>query len=116
MRPPLSLLPLFLAALIAHADEVPGGHPAPRDDTKDAAAVVTGSGAHTFKTVPQWGNVPDKLKIGPTHGGIVVDKAGLIYVSSDSAQGIYVFNPDGTLAKNIAAEFSGIHGLAIREE
>ena len=117
MRFSLLPIPLLLAAaLFAHADEVPGGHPAPRDDAKDSIAVVTGSGANTFKTVPQWGNVPDKLKIGPTHGGIVVDKKGLIYVSSDSAQGIYVFQPDGTLAKNIAAEFSGIHGLCIREE
>ncbi len=116
MRSLLSLLPLFLAPLIARADEVPGGHPAPRDDTKAAAAVVTGSGVNTFKTVPQWGSIPDKLQIGPTHGGIVVDKAGLVYVSSDSAKGIYVFQPDGTFVKNIAAEFSGIHGVAIHEE
>lgn len=117
MRLSLLPIPLFLAVvLFARADEVPGGHPAPRDDTKDTAAVTTGSGTNTFKTVPGWGGIPDKLVIGPTHGGIAVDKKGLIYVSSDSAQGIFVFNPDGTLAKNIAAEFAGIHGLNIREE
>jgi hypothetical protein len=104
-------LPLFL-----RADDVPGGHPPPGDDLKNAAAVVTGSGANIYKTVPNWGDVPDKLKIGPTHGGVVVDKKGLIYVSSDSAQGIYVFNADGTLARSIAAEFVGIHGMNIREE
>jgi hypothetical protein len=109
-------LSLALLAVATRADEVPGGHPAPRDDLKDATAVVTGTGADTYKTVPSWGNVPDKLKIGPTHGGVVVDKSGLIYVSSDSAQGIYVFNPDGTLSRSIAGDYAGIHGLCIREE
>jgi hypothetical protein len=111
-----TLLPVSLSLALSVSAFADGEHGTPRDDTKDTATLVTGSGANTFKTVPGWGNVPEKLQIGPTHGGVVVDKAGLIYVSSDSAQGIYVFNPDGSLARTIAAEFSGIHGLCIRNE
>lgn len=114
-----SLLPFSLAATLSAsllADEVPGGQPKPRDDSQDTVAVTTGSGTHTFRTVPNWGDVPDKLRIGPTHGGVVVDKAGLIYVSSDSAKGIFVFQPDGKLVRSIAADFYGIHGMNIREE
>ena len=50
-----------------------------------------------YETVPNWGNIPDKLTLGPTHGSAVIDKNGLIYVSTDSPNGFYVFKPDGTL-------------------
>ena len=95
---------------LAYAHE--GDAKAPGADTAGRPAVTTGG----FTTVPGWGSIPETLKVGPTHGGVVVDKAGLIYMSSDSAEGIYVFKPDGTLVKTIAKENSGIHGLAIREE
>jgi DNA-binding beta-propeller fold protein YncE len=78
--------------------------------------VVTGSGTLAYQTVPGWGTVPGTVNIGPTHGGVVVDKAGHIYVSSDGKEGLFVFKPDGALVKKIAPEFSGIHGLMIREE
>lgn len=78
--------------------------------------VATGSGSLAYQTVPGWGAVPGTVNIGPTHGGVVVDKAGHIYVSSDGNEGLFVFKPDGALVKKIAPEFSGIHGLMIREE
>lgn len=46
------------------------------------APVRMGSGAMTFDTVPGWGLGEDgKSVIGPTHGGVVIDKAGNIYTS-----------------------------------
>ncbi len=119
MQKPYALLFAALFAvsgtLSAH-DPADGGAKAPRDDSKDTTPVTLGTGGNTFKTVPAWGDIPDKLLIGPTHGGVVVDKAGLIYVSSDSTKGIFVFQPDGKLVRNIAADFYGIHGMNIREE
>lgn len=113
---------LLVATLVATAGAVRAHEPseagskAPRDDSKDTVPVTVGSGAQTFRTVPAWGDIPDKLLIGPTHGGVVVDKSGLIYVSSDSTKGIFVFQPDGKFVRNIAADFYGIHGVNIREE
>ncbi len=113
---------LFVAALVAAVGAVgahepsEGGAKGPRDDSQDNVPVAVGSGAHTFRTVPAWGDIPDKLLIGPTHGGVAVDKSGLIHVSSDSTKGIFVFQPDGKLVRTIAADFYGIHGLCIREE
>ena len=107
----IGLLCIFSAA-VAFADP---GH----DFTSYPAitqSVVTGSGEWTFKTVPMFGVVPPNLPPGSTHGGIVIDKSGLIYASTDAKLGILVFKPDGTFVKSIAPELSGTHGMNIREE
>ncbi len=106
-------LGVLSAPLYAHPEP---GQAAPHDDTKPTAAVTTGSGSATYRTVPDWAHIPEKLQLGPTHGSAVVDKQGLIYVSTDSPNGFYVFQPDGTLVRTMAPEFSGVHGMMIREE
>lgn len=78
--------------------------------------VRMGSGAMTFDTVPGWGLDEDgKSIIGPTHGGVVVDKSGNIYTSADV--GVFVFSPDGKLLRRfVSEEHAKIHDLEIREE
>lgn len=111
---PLVLLSTLLSATLAVE---PGEKlSAPTSGGSEANSTATSSGEYLFEAVPGWAGIPDKLQIGPTHGGVVVDKAGLIYTSSDSAKGIYVFQPDGTLVRTIAPDYSGIHGMNIREE
>jgi len=47
--------------------------------TEPVAPVRMGSGSMTFDTVPGWGLGEDgKSVIGPTHGSVVIDKAGNI--------------------------------------
>jgi DNA-binding beta-propeller fold protein YncE len=75
-----------------------------------------GTGVQTFQTVPNWASIPDQITLGPTHGGVVIDKKGVIYVSTDSPKGIYVFSADGAVLRTMAPEFSGTHGMCIREE
>ncbi|MEX1115589.1 MAG: hypothetical protein WEB53_10095 [Akkermansiaceae bacterium] len=106
------LIPFLIAPLaLAH----------PEDGTKPGdsphAAVRTGNGAWTYEAVSHWGELPDGKIIGPTHGGVVVDdKTGLIYVSTDSALSVIVYQPDGKFLKTIAPECQGFHAMAIREE
>ena len=38
---------------------------------------------------------PGGAQLGPCHGGVVIDKSGNIYVTTDTARGIVVFSPDG---------------------
>jgi sugar lactone lactonase YvrE len=53
--------------------------------------------------------------LGPTHGGVVVDKAGNIYTSAN--QGVFVFSPDGKVIQSYLGEnYSNIHDMEIREE
>lgn len=106
-------LGLVTTPLFAHPDDL---NVAAKDDTHDCSPVKTGEGIAAYETVPSWGNIPEKLTLGSTHGSAVVDKEGLIYVSTDSANGFYVFKPDGTLVRTMAPEFSGVHGMLIREE
>ena len=81
--------------------------------------VRMGCGAMTFDTVPGWGLLPNgKSALGPTHGGVVVDKSGNIYVSAN--KGVVVFSPKGEVVRTfVAPDFPGfteIHDMKIREE
>lgn len=110
---PIAIGCALAATAFAHPDDK---NLAPVDDTIITLAQLTGSAGQTFQTVPNWGEIPDPVNIGPTHGGIVLDKKGNIYVSTDGPKGIHVFSPDGKLIRTMAPEFSGIHGVCIREE
>ncbi len=57
---------------------------------------------------------PDSRQIGPAHGGAAVDRAGNIYVSTDTPRGILVFGPDGKFERNFGPE--QIHGLFLQRE
>ncbi len=54
--------------------------------------------------------------LGPTHGGVAVDKAGHVYFSTDSSAGIFVFGADGRFIRSMGAEFAGTLALAIAEQ
>jgi hypothetical protein len=75
-----------------------------------------GSGLMTFDTVPGWGLGPNgKSVLGPTHGAVVIDKAGNIYTSANN--GVYVFSPDGKVIRRFLGDkFTNIHDMEIRVE
>jgi hypothetical protein len=78
--------------------------------------VRMGCGLMTFDTVPGWGLSPEgKSVLGPTHGGVVVDKAGNIYTSAD--MGVVVFSPDGKVVRRfVGDDYTRIHDIEIRDE
>src|SRR4051812_20017469 len=57
---------------------------------------------------------PGGQPLGPCHGGAVTDKAGNIYISTDTERGIIVFSPKGKFLRAIGP--SHIHGLEVRSE
>ena len=79
-------------------------------------AARTGSGILTFDTVPGWGlDANGKSQLGPTHGSVLIDKAGNIYTSAN--KGVVVFNPAGQVVKSfVGEEYAEIHDMEIREE
>ena len=90
--------------------------PAQDSPVSKKESVRMGCGMMTFDTVPGWGLRPDgKSAIGPTHGGVVVDKEGNVYTSAN--KGLFVFTPDGKLIKSLVGEkYSSMHDIEIRDE
>ncbi len=83
---------------------------------------VTGSGAHTFEVIHDWGEVPKSIAYGNTHG-VCVDSQGHVYIhhtvnaSSTSADTMVVFDSKGRFVRSWGAEFKGgAHGLTLRKE
>src|ERR1041384_6047956 len=57
---------------------------------------------------------PGHKQLGPCHGGAVIDKAGNIYVTTDTERGIVIFSPAGKFLRAVGP--TRIHGLEVREE
>ncbi|WP_435020466.1 6-bladed beta-propeller [Tundrisphaera sp. TA3] len=104
IRPTFAALALLLASSI------------PAVAADKAQPVRMGCGAMTFDTVPGWGLGPDgKSQIGPTHGGVAVDKDGNVYTSAHA--GVYVFSPQGEVVRSfLGDEYADIHDIKIRDE
>ena len=77
---------------------------------------LTGNGEWTYAVVSGWGALPAGTMFGGTHGAIAQDKAGNIYVSTQSDTGILVYSSDGRLLRKIATAYPEIHSLAFATE
>ena len=66
-----------------------------------AIAIAHASAAELkYSVVPNFfDKAPDNQQLGPCHGGAVIDKAGNIYVTTDTARGIVVFSPEGKFVR-----------------
>ena len=115
----------FVVALVASAlSGVAVAHPghdgqeAPPDALCVTAVVRAGSGDNTYQSVADWCQMPEGRKtLGSTHGGVVVDKDGLIDFSMDEGpQGILVYDASGKVVRGFAEKFVGIHGMCLNEE
>ncbi|MEW6159258.1 MAG: 6-bladed beta-propeller [Verrucomicrobiota bacterium] len=68
-----------------------------------------------FKVVPDFFETqPDHVPLGPCHGGVVIDRAGRFYVTTDTARGIVVFSSGGKFERSFGP--TRIHALEIRDE
>lgn len=88
----------------------------PLSAQEKAKPVRMGCGIMTFDTVPGWGLRPDGTSaLGPTHGSVVIDKAGNIYVSAN--KGVVVFDESGKVIREYLGDnYSNIHDMEIRDE
>jgi hypothetical protein len=105
----------FLAAAgitaLAHGRSVsPSSNPSP------APLQLTGNGEWTYAVVSGWGALPAGTSFGGTHGAIAQDKAGNIYVSTQSNTGVLVYGSDGRLLRKIATAYPEVHSLVFATE
>ncbi len=85
-------------------------------DDAAGARLQTGNGEWTYEVVAGWGQLPAGTAFGGTHGGIATDKAGNVYVSTQSETGVLVYGPDGALKKTIANGYPEVHSMVYAEE
>lgn len=82
---------------------------------------TVGSGAYKYEATHDWGEVPDHIQWGDTHG-VGIDEQGLIYIKhrSDAPQpmdAVAVFDSRGKFVRSFGKEYHhGGHGLDIRKE
>ena len=86
------------------------------DKKVTVVAGVTGAGDHKYKADPEWGRMSAGEAMGSTHGGVVLDKEGKVYVSTNGPSAIQVFDASGKHIKKMAPEARGLHHMLIREE
>ena len=86
------------------------------DSAQEAVQLRTGNGEWTYNVVSHWGALPHGEIFGGTHGGIATDKAGLLYVSTQSTTGILVYDRDGKLLRTIAHEYPEVHSMTYAVE
>jgi hypothetical protein len=82
------------------------------------APIRLGTGKHTYEWVKGWAKLPDGKSFTPTHGCVQVDSKDRVYVNTDNADAVIVFNPDGTFLKAWGKDISGgsAHGMCIVKE
>ncbi|MSU57522.1 MAG: 6-bladed beta-propeller [Pedosphaera sp.] len=79
------------------------------------AATATLAAELKFSIAPNFFDQdPDRQPLGPCHGGVVLDQAGNIYVTTDTPRGIVVFSPKGKFLRAFGP--TRIHGLELRKE
>lgn len=76
----------------------------------------TGNGEWTYRVVEGWGRLPAGTSFGGTHGAIATDRAGNVYVSTQSETGVLVYSPEGALLKTIANDLPEVHSMVYVEE
>ena len=108
MNLPLRSLALPLALLLAVSVSA--------QEKGKAKPVRMGCGLMTFDTVPGWGLRPDGTSaLGPTHGGVVIDKEGNVYVSAN--KGVVVFDESGKVIREyLGDDYTQLHDMEIRDE
>lgn len=104
----ISATMLLPGILLAHPHDGP-----PPEGKILTIAVATGAGDHRYENVPWWGTTENK-GVGATNGGVAIDKAGLIYFSTDTPKGILIYNSEGKEVGTVGP--TKVHDLFIREE
>jgi hypothetical protein len=100
-----------VSALIAFAGGTSTLRAESREESTGGSQLRTGNGEWTYDVVPHWGQLPEGKQFGGTHGAINSDKAGNLYVSTQSETGVLVYDPNGRLLRTIANQYPEVHSL-----
>jgi len=84
---------------------------------EEPAELRLGAGRHVYRWVSGWGALPDGKQLGNTHGCIVHDSQGRIYVNTDTEDAVVVFDASGKRLAGWGKELrGGLHGMVLARE
>jgi DNA-binding beta-propeller fold protein YncE len=81
--------------------------------------LIVGAGKHKYEWVRGWGQLPEGMQWGSTHGAVQVDARNRVYFNSDTENAIIVFDQNGKFVKSFGKEWkadkegNGTHGMQI---
>jgi len=90
-------------------------------DKAGSKTPVVGSGEHRYEAVHGWGDLPDHITWGETHG-VCIDSQGLVYIKHRSraktpVDAIAVFDPKGRFVRSWGKQYhTAGHGIDVRKE
>lgn len=85
---------------------------APRTDQ-----VRLGAERHTYLWSDEWSAATESVRLGNTHGCVLVDAQGRVLVNTDGAEAVVVFSPQGEKLASFGAELAGgLHGMQLCNE
>ncbi len=76
--------------------------------------IQVGEAGWRFGWDPRWNELSALLEPGNTHGGVVVDRLGRIYVNTDGPRAVMVFSREGGILDAWGEELAGgLHGMTL---
>jgi hypothetical protein len=90
-------------------------------DKSGSKLPIVGEGEYRYEAIHGWGELPDSIRWGDTHG-VTIDAAGFVYIKHRSAapqpvDAIVVFDPEGKYVRSFGKEYdAGGHGIDLRTE
>ena len=76
-----------------------------------------GTGRHSYEWDADWGQLPDGMGLGNTHGCMVVDSKGRLFLNTDSENAVVIIGADGRFEKGWGKEWArGLHGMTLVKE
>ncbi len=102
-----------LGAIAIPNSSAESASPIPDEKT---SSLQTGNGEWTYEVVSGWGQLPSGISYGGTHGGIITDKDGNVYISTQSDTGILVYRSNGTFIKTLAKQYPEVHSMFYTQE
>ena len=80
------------------------------------ARILLEAGGSTFMWERGWAKLPEGMKLGNTHGCVIVDSQDRVYLNTDSAHAVVVFDAAGNYLRSFGAELAGgLHGMTLVE-
>lgn len=90
-------------------------------DKSGSKLPIVGTADHTYECHHGWGQLPDHITWGETHG-VAIDEQGLVYIkhrnhAAEPMDAVAVFDPQGKFVRSFGKEYhGGGHGIDIRKE